>query len=156
MSLSINGVWKAGVWDETVWVDGVWREGEYVPAPVTAVRGGGVDHQRKRKKSTLADRPIEHLNKIIDESFSDIKAAKEAFKELTGKKSSKNVKKQANKLVAEYSEAYRPKVNQIDWVAFANDLEAANLLFKLYQKEIADKRLFDIIENDNVEFLLMH
>ena len=28
MSLSIDGVWKAGVWTETVWADGVWREGE--------------------------------------------------------------------------------------------------------------------------------
>lgn len=27
MSLSIDGVWKAGLWATTVWADGVWKEG---------------------------------------------------------------------------------------------------------------------------------
>jgi len=27
MSLTVDGVWKAGAWAPTVWADGVWREG---------------------------------------------------------------------------------------------------------------------------------
>jgi len=27
MSLSVDGVWKAGTWVTTAWADGVWREG---------------------------------------------------------------------------------------------------------------------------------
>ena len=34
MSLSIDGVWKAGVWAETTWGEGVWREGDAIPIVV--------------------------------------------------------------------------------------------------------------------------
>jgi hypothetical protein len=125
--------------------------------PAIEIRGGGIDHQRPRRKATLSDKPNEHLNDIIAKSF------KEVFNKLTDKKAPKEVQKKANKIVSQYTDEYRPNVNQIDWFAFNQDLEAVQLLFNLYQREIADakqiaenKRIFDLIENDNLEFLLMH
>ena len=49
MSLSVDGVWKAGVWATTVWQAGVWREGPYVPPTPTptvstSTGGGPSDH----------------------------------------------------------------------------------------------------------------
>lgn len=41
MSLSIDGVWKAGVWATTVWAAGVWFEGSSVPTPSVSSGGGG-------------------------------------------------------------------------------------------------------------------
>jgi alpha-amylase/alpha-mannosidase (GH57 family) len=128
------------------------------PAPVVPqVRGGGIDHQRRRKKATIADKPIQQLNQIIEQAF------KTVFSELTSKKAPKALQKQANKIVKEYTDEYRPNVAQIDWFAFNQDLEAVQNLFNLYQREIADarqvaenKRIFNLIENDNLEFLLMH
>lgn len=115
------------------------------------IRGGGIDHQIKRKKATLAEKPNLHLDKIIEKAF------KTVFGELTDKKIPKEIQKQANKIVKNYTDEYRPKVNDVDWESFNQDLEAVQLLFSLYQKEIAaSKKLFDLIENDNVEFLLMH
>ena len=106
---------------------------------------------------TLADKPNQHLDEIIAKAF------KTVFGELTSKKAPKAVQKQANKIVSEYTYEYRPKVDEIDWFAFNQDLEAVKRLFDLYKKEIEDdkkaisaKRLFDLIENDNIEFLLMH
>lgn len=123
---------------------------------VPVIIGGGIDHQIKRRKATLSDKPNLHLDKIIEKAF------KTVFGELTDKKASKEVQKQANKIVKEYTEVYRPKVDEIDWEAFNNDLQAVQLLFNLYQREITDnqkiiavKKLFDLIENDNIEFLLM-
>jgi hypothetical protein len=91
------------------------------------------------------------------------KAFKTIFNELTDKGSPKKVQKQANKIVSEYAETYRPKENQVDWLAFSKNLEAVQLLFSLYQREVANprkeaenRRIFDTIENDNLEFLLMH
>ncbi len=166
MSLSIDGFWKSGVWTETFWADGFWYEGDPVVPPVIERRGGGIDHQVKRKKSTLADRPNEQLENIIETSFESIKASKEAFKELTSKKASKNVKKQANKIVKDYSDAHRPSFNNIDWTAFSENLEATQRLLNLYRKEIADEVISENLERfklkqmrieaDNVEFLLMH
>jgi len=125
--------------------------------PIIGDGGWGIDHQIKRKKATLSDKPNEHLNEIIAKSF------KEVFNKLTDKKAPKEVQKKANKIVSQYTDEYRPSVNQIDWFAFNQDLEAVQLLFNLYQREIADakqiaenKRIFDLIENDNLEFLLMH
>jgi hypothetical protein len=122
-----------------------------------APTGGGIDHQIKRRKATLAEKPNQHLDQIIAKAF------KTVFGELTDKKAPKTVQKQANKIVSEYTESYRPKYDEIDWVAFNQDLEAVQRLFALYQREVADarqiaenKRIFDIIENDNLEFLLMH
>ena len=107
--------------------------------------------------ATIADRPSRHLDEIIAKAF------KTVFGELTSKKAPKEVQKQANKIVSEYADEYRPKVDEIDWFAFNQDLEAVKRLFDLYKKEIEDdkkaisaKRLFDLIENDNIEFLLMH
>jgi hypothetical protein len=127
------------------------------PPPAVQIRGGGVDHQRPRRKATISDKPIQHLNQIIEKAF------KSVFSELTSKKAPKAVQKQANKIVKEYTDEYRPNVAQIDWFAFNQDLEAVQNLFNLYQKEIANarqvaenKRIFDLIENDNLEFLLMH
>ncbi|HQO15946.1 MAG TPA: hypothetical protein PLG02_03195, partial [Methylotenera sp.] len=67
------------------------------------------------------------------------------------------------KIVSDYSTEYRPTVNQVDWTEFNRDLEAVQRLFALYnrefaenQKAITEKLLFDLIENDNIEFLLMH
>ena len=124
---------------------------------VTRQIGGGIDHQVKRRKATLSDKPNQHLDQIIAKAF------KTVFGELTDKKAPKTVQKQANKIVSEYTEEYRPKFDEIDWFAFNQDLEAVQRLFALYQREIADarqiaenKRIFDIIENDNLEFLLMH
>jgi len=125
--------------------------------PIEVITGGGIDHQVRRKKATLADRPNRHLDEIIAKAF------KTVFGELTSKKAPKEVQKQANKIVSEYTYEYRPKVDEIDWFAFNQDLEAVKRLFDLYKKEIEDdkkaisaKRLFDLIENDNIEFLLMH
>lgn len=43
MSLSVDGVWKAGVWTTTCWADGVWREGAPPePPPDTAPDYGWV------------------------------------------------------------------------------------------------------------------
>lgn len=127
------------------------------PPPAVQIRGGGVDHQRPRRKATIADKPNQHLDQIIAKAF------KTVFSELTDKKAPKTVQKQANKIVSEYAETYRPRFDEVDWFAFNQDLEAVQLLFNLYQREIADarqeaenKRIFDIIENDNLEFLLMH
>jgi hypothetical protein len=124
---------------------------------VTQQIGGGIDHQIKRRKATLAEKPNQHLDQIIAKAF------KTVFGELTDKKAPKTVQKQANKIVSEYTESYRPKYDEIDWFAFNQDLEAVQRLFALYQREVADarqiaenKRIFDIIENDNLEFLLMH
>lgn len=33
MSLSVDGVWRAGVWAPTVWADGVWLENAPAPRP---------------------------------------------------------------------------------------------------------------------------
>lgn len=33
MSLTLDGIWKAGLWATTVWADGVWKEG--APTPPT-------------------------------------------------------------------------------------------------------------------------
>ena len=104
----------------------------------------------KRRKATLKEKPLQHLETILG------KAVKEVFSELTEKKAPKNVKKQANKIVKDYAETYRPKADEVDWDALSQDLEVAQRLFNLYQREIADKRLFELIEQDNVEFLLMH
>ena len=119
--------------------------------------GGGIDHQKKRRKATLSDKPNQHLDAIIAKSF------KEVFNKLTDKKAPKEVQKKANKIVSDYSTEYRPTVNQVDWTEFNRDLEAVQRLFNLYNKEFAEnqkviteKLLFDLIENDNIEFLLMH
>lgn len=125
--------------------------------PEVLIRGGGIDHQRKRRKATISDKPNQQLDSIIAKAF------KTVFGELTDKKAPKSVKKQANKIVGEYAETYRPTVDEVDWAEFNQNLEAVQRLFALYQREIADnqkleeaKRLFEMIENDNIEFLLMH
>ncbi len=121
------------------------------------IAGGGIYHQDKRRKATLKDKPNQHLDAIIAKSF------KEVFNKLTDKKAPKEVQKKANKIVSDYSTEYRPTVNQVDWTEFNRDLEAVQRLFALYnrefaenQKAITEKLLFDLIENDNIEFLLMH
>lgn len=128
-----------------------------IPPPLVEIRGGGVDHQRKRRKATIADKPNQHLDKIIETAF------KTVFGELTSKKIPKEIQKQANKIVRDYTTEYRPSVNDIDWAEFNRDLEAVQLLFNLYNRELVErnraineKRMFDLIENDNLEFLLMH
>ena len=121
------------------------------------VYGGGIDHQAKRKKAKIEDKPNQHLDEIIAKSF------KQVFNKLTDKKTPKEVQKKANKIVSEYAETYRPTFNEVNWDEFNRDLQAVQRLFALYNKEfsenqkaISEKLLFDLIENDNIEFLLMH
>lgn len=132
-----------------------------VTPDIPEIRGGGLDHQAKRRKATLSDKPNQHLDQIIAKAF------KTVFGELTDKKAPKKVAKQANKIVKEYAETYRPTFDEVDWFAFNQDLDAVQRLFALYQKEITDarlleqqaleaRRIFEQIENDNIEFLLMH
>jgi len=116
-----------------------------------------IDHQTKRKKATIEDKPNQQLDEIIAKSF------KQVFNKLTDKKAPKEVQKKANKIVSEYTEAYRPTFSEVDWAEFNRDLEAVQRLFALYnrefaenQKAISEKLLADLIENDNLEFLLMH
>lgn len=40
MSMTTDGVWKAGTWASTVWGEGVWREGD-APGPAVDVQGCG-------------------------------------------------------------------------------------------------------------------
>jgi len=127
------------------------------PQEQNVISGGGIYHQDKRRKATLEDKPNKHLDAIIAKSF------KEIFSKLTNKKASKEVQKKANKIVGEYAETYRPTVNEVNWTEFNRDLQAVQLLLNLYNKEfeenqkaITEKLLFDLIENDNIEFLLMH
>ncbi len=52
MSLSIDGVWKAGIWAQTVWADGVWYEGPPIPpTPPAQQYSGGYDIPTGRRKS---------------------------------------------------------------------------------------------------------
>ena len=127
------------------------------PQEQNVITGGGIYHQDKRRKATLKDKPNQHLDAIIAKSF------KEVFNKLTDKKAPKEVQKKANKIVSDYSTEYRPTVNQVDWTEFNRDLQAVQLLLNLYNKEfeenqkaITENLLFDLIENDNIEFLLMH
>lgn len=55
MSLSVDGVWKAGVWATTCWADGVWREGD-PPAPVATTTSGGGKSKRYPRRVMLRGR----------------------------------------------------------------------------------------------------
>ena len=48
MSLSVDGVWKAGLWATTVWADGVWFEGADV-----AISFGAGDDQREEEDEII-------------------------------------------------------------------------------------------------------
>jgi len=83
MSLSIDGVWKAGVWATTAWADGVWYEGEYIPPVVEETpAGGGIGHggskKRKNKKPVLIkvdeyESPAEVIRQIEEKYSNSVK-----------------------------------------------------------------------------------
>lgn len=85
MSLSVDGVWKAGVWATTVWHAGVWREGAPTPpSPVVStvsVSGGAgrrifgpIDWSRfdrvKKRAKKKSKKAVEIVEEITDENIS--------------------------------------------------------------------------------------
>src|SRR5688572_8578803 len=74
MSLSVDGVWKAGVWATTAWADGVWREGdapEPAPAATETASGGWLflNEYAAHKQRKLAR---ERLQKRLEEETESI------------------------------------------------------------------------------------
>jgi nucleoid DNA-binding protein len=83
MSLSIDGIWKAGVCATTVWAEGVWFEGPYVPPvtpPNTTPPGGGriigylPDFPKKKRKVEVKwtddnDKELIRRLKQIDDDY---------------------------------------------------------------------------------------
>lgn len=97
MSLSVDGVWKAGVWATTAWADGVWREGEPPPPPPPvqvdsspAVFGsGGIQdrywrdvEKRYAKKKREAKKKSKKAVEIVEELAAQELALSEAIEQL--------------------------------------------------------------------------
>jgi hypothetical protein len=68
MSLTIDGVWKAGAWATTVWADGVWAEGTPTPDPEPTVTGGFLHPYIKLRDDEYREAELQkELERVNDE-----------------------------------------------------------------------------------------
>lgn len=78
MSLSVDGVWKAGVWNTTAWADDVWREGAYEASEqpsrgghflpgMVGVRAGRIE-KRKEAEEALEEIVEDTVSEVLEES----------------------------------------------------------------------------------------
>lgn len=148
MSLSIDGVWKAGVWEETVWADGVWREGaaaskidQDAVAAIQDLLNQKEQAHREAKKKFNQD--IERTLKETLEGKPESPAVEEIVREFVPRKKRKKI-----------PESGKVPVNLIDYSRLINDVSALQSLLSQLSIDYRNN-LIEINEIEAIELLLL-
>lgn len=124
----------------------------------TGAGSGTIDWQEPRRKLRLKEKPLQHLEFVLKNVVAEV------FGDLTKPEIPKKVKLEAKKIVKAYEiEDFAPEgilsehvPPPIDFEALSSDSARLQQLMNLWQQEVENKRrLFNEIEEANIEFLLL-